>query len=336
MAVAPDPPPAGLAAPRWSAAEKAFWLLPALAFFFLPDRRLLLAQIFVQALFALSMDLLLGYAGIVSLGQAAFFGTGAYLAGLAARHGWTEPLSALAAASLLCAALGWAVSALLVRASDLGRLMITLAVGLLLWEAANRAAFLTGGIDGLSDMQPTRLLGRFTFGLDGTTAAVYSFAVLALVFLLLRRLVLSPFGLALRGIRENPGRMEAIGASVRSRLAAAFALSAGLAGLAGAVLAQTTQFVGIDTLSLQRSAEVLIMVVLGGVGRLHGALVGAAVFIVAQDVLAGLSPEYWQFWLGAALVVLVLAGRGGLLGAVDRLRAALARRTRSPTRGPTW
>jgi branched-chain amino acid transport system permease protein len=295
-----------------------------LAFWLFPDRRLLLSQIFIYGLFALSLDLVLGYAGILSLGHAAFFGTGAYTAGLLAKHGWTEPLSALIIAGAVSAAFGYVVSVLVVRGSDLGRLMVTLGIGLLLAELANQASSITGGVDGLSDMPAARLFGRIGFGMDGKTACVYSFVILALIFVAARRLVHAPFGLGLRGIRENVRRMPAIGVNVNQRLRAIFAVAAGIAGVAGAALAQTTQFVGIDTLGFQRSAELLIMLVFGGVGRLYGALLGAAVFIVAQDYLAGLSPEYWQFWLGAVLVALVLAARGGLLGAVD----ALARRLR--------
>jgi branched-chain amino acid transport system permease protein len=340
MAVAPEPPSSsgfvsgfvsgfapGIARPRWHALEIAFWIAPLLAFVVLTDRRMLLSQIFVYGLLALSLDLILGYAGILSLGHAAFFGTGAYTAGLLARHGWTEPLSGLAAAALVSAGLGYLVSALVVRGADLSRLMATLGIGLLMFEAANQASSITGGVEGLADMQPGRLFGRFAFGLDGTTACVYSFAVLVVMFALARRVVYSPFGLSLRGIRENVLRMPAIGTNVHGRLRAIFALAAGIAGVAGAVLAQTTQFVGIDTLSFQRSAELLIMLVLGGAGRLYGGLLGATVFILAQDYLAKRSPEYWQFWLGAMLAALVLVARGGLLGGLDRVHRRFARRS---------
>jgi branched-chain amino acid transport system permease protein len=175
-------------------------------------------------------------------------------------------------------------------------------------------------------MEPATLLGKFSFNLDGTTAFVYSFVILALMFLLARRIVHSPFGLSLRGIRENARRMPAIGSDVHRRLRTIFAISAAMAGVAGALLAQTTRFVGIDTLGFQRSAELLIILAFGGTGRLYGALVGAAVFILAQDSLAGISPEYWQFWLGAVLVLLVLGAQGGLMGALSRIRLQLSRR----------
>lgn len=324
MAAAPEPVFAGVAPPHWRWYEIAFWLAPVPAFFLLSDRRVLLSQIFVYGLLALSLDLVLGYAGILSLGHAAFFGTGAYTAGLLARHGWTEPLSGLVAAWAAASALGYAVSALVVRGADLSRLMVTMGIGLLLFEAANQASSITGGVEGLADMQPARLFGRFGFALDGTTACVYSFAVLALVFVLARRLTASPFGLGLRAIRENPVRMPALGVNVARRLRAIFTLAAGIAGVAGAVLAQTTQFVGIETLSFQRSAELLIMLVLGGTGRLYGGFVGAAIFMIAQDYLSGIDPVYWEFWIGFFLVVIVLFARGGILGGLDSLRAKLA------------
>jgi len=295
-------------------AEIAFWLALAAAFFLFPGYLVLGSQVLIVALFALSLDLILGYAGIVSLGHAAFFGLGAYTAGLLAVHGWGEPLSGLAAAMLVAAAAGFAASFLVVRGDDLTRLMVTMGIGLLLYEGANRARSLTGGADGLSGVAMEKLFGVFAFDLAGRTAYAYAFAVLLVVFLLLRLVTRSPFGLALRGIRENPQRMAAIGVPVRRRLVAAFTLSAAIAGVAGALLAQTTQFVGIDTLGFQRSAEVLIMLVLGGTGRLYGAILGTAIFMIAQDVLAGRDPVYWQFWLGLFLVAFVLFTRAGILG----------------------
>ena len=289
--------------------EVAFWLSLVAVFFLFPGYLVLGSQVLIIAIFALSLDLILGYAGIVSLGHAAFFGIGAYTAGLLAAHGWGEPLSGLAAAAAVAAIAGFAVSFLVVRGEDLTRLMVTMGIGLLLYEAANRAAFLTGGVDGLSGVAMGKLLGLFSFDIAGRTPYLYSLAVLFLVFLSLRRLTRSPFGLTLRGIRENPARMAAIGVPVRSRLVAAFTLGAAIAGIAGALLAQTTQFVGLDTLGFQRSAEILIMLVLGGTGRLYGAIVGTAVFMLAQDFLAGVNPVYWQFWLGLLLVVFVFAKR---------------------------
>jgi branched-chain amino acid transport system permease protein len=305
---------------RWQPLEIVFWLLPLLAFFLFPGYLVLASQMMIVGLFALSLDLILGYAGIVSLGHAAFFGLGAYTAGLLAVHGWGEPLSGLLAAAALTALFGFCTSFLVVRGHDLTRLMVTLGIGLMLFEVANKAAFLTGGVDGLSGVVMWKLLGIFEFDLYGKTAFFYSLAVLFVLFVVLRRLVNSPFGLSLIGIREGGKRMPAIGANVQARLVAVYTISAGIAGIAGALLAQTTQFVGIDSLSFNRSAELLIILVLGGTGRLYGALVGAVVFMLAQDRIAGIDPTYWQFWIGLLLVVIVMFGRGGILGGLDKIR----------------
>lgn len=319
----------GLADERWRPAEIVFWTLVLLAMFAFPGYRVLGSQILITALFALSLDLILGYAGIVSLGHAAFFGLGAYTAGLLAVYGWGEPISGLIAGGAVAMLFGFLVSFIVVRGNDLTRLMVTLGIGLMLFEAANKASFLTGGVDGLSGVVTWKLLGFFEFGLVGTVAYVYSFVVLLVCFVALRRLVHSPFGLSLRGLREGPRRMPAIGASVLHMQVRVFTISAGVAGIAGALLAQTTQFVGLESLGFTRSAEVLIMLVLGGTGRLYGALVGTAVFMIAQDYLAGIDPVYWQFWIGLLLVVIVMFARGGILGGAEALFARLRVRGRA-------
>ncbi len=325
----PDDAPA-LPSDRWRALEIAFWLLVVAAFFVFPQHRVLGSQILITGLFALSLDLILGYAGIVSLGHAAYFGMGAYTAGLLAVHGWGEPLSGLVAAGLAGALAGYATSFLVVRGADLARLMVTLGIGLMLYEAANQLGSITGGADGLSGVAMWKVLGLWSFDLAGTTAYVYSAVVLFLLFVVARRIVASPFGLSLRGVRENVKRMPAIGAPVARRLVAIYTVSAAMAGVAGGVLAQTTQFVGLDVFGFPRSADLMIMLVLGGAGRLYGGLLGAAVFMIAHHLLSDLNPIYWQFWLGLLLVVVVLFARGGILGAADTLvRRAAARRART-------
>jgi branched-chain amino acid transport system permease protein len=313
----------GLSDGRWNRYEIAFWLIPVIAYFALPGYRTFGSQVLVAGLFALSLDLILGYARIVSLGHAAFFGLGAYTAGLLAHHGWGEPLSGLAAGAIVAALGGSIASLLIVRGQDLTRLIVTLGVGLMLYEIANRASSITGGVDGLPDVAMRPLLGMFAFGIDGKTAYWYSFAVLFIVFWLTRRLVNSPFGLSLRGVREGEKRMPAIGVSVPRKLVIVYTIGAGIAGIAGALLAQTTQFVGIDVLGFARSADVLIMLVLGGAGYLYGGLIGAAIFMILQDQLSNLSAAYWQFWLGLLLVALVLFARGGVLSAMIALHRHL-------------
>lgn len=316
-------PASALPHARWKPLEIAFWLLPVAAYFVFPRYLTLGSQIFIAGLFALSLDLIMGYARIISLGHAAFFGIGAYTAGLLARHGWGEPVSGLVAAAAAAAATGLLTSFLVVRGQDLTRLMVTLGIGLMLYEAANQASSITGGVDGLSGVEMSKLFGLFAFGLNGKTSYWYCLGVLFVIFCFARTLVRSPFGLSLRGIREGERRMPAIGVSVQRKLIAIYTIGAAIAGVAGALLAQTTQFVGIDSLGFPRSAELLIMLVLGGAGYLYGALVGAATFMLLQDYLANLSAVYWQFWLGLLLVLLVLFARGGLIGGTLSLRRRL-------------
>lgn len=297
------------------------WLAALAAFWAFPEDLPLLTAVAIAALFAVSLDLLVGYAGVVTLGHAAFFGLGAYTAGLLAQQGWGEPVSGLLAAMLAAALLGLLAAPLVLRGGELAGLMVTLGLGLMLFEAANKAATLTGGADGLQGVEVWPLFGAFRFDLHGRTAYLYALAVLVLLFLLARVVVGSPFGLSLRAIHGNPRRAPALGVPVRGRLTAAFALSAAYAGAAGALLAQTTGFVSLDALGFQRSAEGLLMLVLGGVGALWGAVLGAAAFTLAQHLLSAVTPQFWQFWLGILLIGLAIAGRGGLLG----LGAALLR-----------
>jgi branched-chain amino acid transport system permease protein len=315
-----------------SARDFAFWLLPIAGFFAFPEYLVLGSQMLIAGLFALSLDLCLGYAGIISLGHASFFGIGAYSAGLLALHGWHEPLSALCAASLAAALVGFATSFLVVDRQGLTRLMVTLGIGFLLHEVANRASSITGGTDGLSSLELDPVLGLFRFDLSGRTAYVYAGGVAFLGFCLVRRLVRSPFGLMLQGVRENAERMPALGVPVRRRLIASYTLAAALAGVAGATSAQATGFVGLDTLGFERSASVLIMLVLGGAGRLFGGFLGSAVFLCLQHLLSEQSPAFWQFWLGALVVALTFFARGGLLGASDVAIAASRRRGLLPAR----
>lgn len=303
---------------RLRTAEIAFWLALAASFFLLPDKLTLMSQIMIFGLFAVSLDMALGYAGILTVGHAAFFGAGAYAAGLLAKHGWNEPFSGLLLALLVCFALGYLLSYLVVRGADLTRLMITIGVCVLLAELANRLAPITGGSDGLQGVTIAPVLGAFEFDLFGRTAFVYAYCIVLLMFLGVRLILRSPFGLTLRGIHDSRKRMLAIGSPVEARLRMAYALSAGVAGVAGALLAQTTQFVGLESIGFNRSAEVMIILVLGGTGRLYGGLVGAIVYMLVHDRFSELNPEYWMFWLGIFLIAAVMLGRGGIMGALSR------------------
>ena len=306
---------------RWRTIEIVFWLATLLPFVVTPDYLVLASQIAITALFALSLDLILGYAGIVSLGHAAFFGIGAYSAGLLSKFGWGEPLSGVIFAAAVAGTVGLAISFVIARFRHFTLIMITLGLGLLAFEAANRAHWLTGGSDGLQGVSMWPVLGLFKFDLYGYTAYTYSLAVLFLVFLGARRLINSPLGLALRGIRENWVRMPAIGADSQAHIRKAYTIAAAMAGLAGAVLAQTTESVSLESISFQRSADVLVMLVLGGAGRLYGGLIGAIIFMVARDQFSGIAPQYWYFWIGVLLVTVVMLLPNGILGGLSHFYA---------------
>src|SRR5271165_888173 len=307
---------------RWRPLEIAFWITTLLPFLFTPSYLVLASQIAITALFAVSLDLILGYAGIISLGHAAYFGFGSYTAGLAAKWGWGEPLSGLLVAAAAAGLLGYLSSIVIARFRHLALIMITLGLGLLLAEAANSASWLTGGADGLQGVRMWKLFGIFRFDLYGYTAYSYALAVLVLAFFVARRLINSPFGLALRGIRERAIRMPAIGANSPAHIRKIYTIAAVMAGIAGALLAQTTETVSLETLGFQRSADVLVILILGGAGRLYGGILGAIVYMIARDQFSGINPQYWYFWIGLLLITVVIFLPNGILGGLARLLPA--------------
>jgi branched-chain amino acid transport system permease protein len=295
---------------RWHPLEYLFWAAAFAAIWLMPTRHLILTEVAWLGLFALSLDLILGYAGIISLGHAAFFGVGAYAAALLAKHALiTEPVLALIVAGFAAAALGFVTSFLVLRGSDLTRLMVSLGVALMLRELANQFGELTGGADGLQGVTMDPVLGRFRFDIFGHTGYIYSLIVLFILFLLARRLVNSPFGLSVMAIKGNPQRAAAIGIPVDQRLIVIYTVAAFYAGIAGALLAQTTSFASLDVFSFDRSADLLLVLIIGGAGYLYGGLIGAILFKLMQDYLSVLTPQYWPFWIGLLLVALVLVGR---------------------------
>jgi len=304
---------------RYRPLEAAPWLIAAAGYFALPGYLPLGAQIFATILFVLSADLVLGYAGIVTLGQAAFFGTGAYTAGILAANGWGEPISGLFAAAAMAGLVGFLSGLIILRTSGLALLLQTFIVATMLYEAANKASWLTGGDDGLQGMQVWPLFGVFRFDLFGRVAYVYCLVVLFIGWLAARFIVHSPFGRSLTGARENIARMHAIGAPVAFRRLIIYTISAALAGASGALIAQTTSFVGLTSLSLERSGNALIMLIIGGVGRLYGAFIGVPLFMIAQDRFSEVDPVYWYFWIGLLMVAVVVFARGGVLGLFERL-----------------
>src|SRR5882672_1171136 len=242
-------------------------LLPA-------GKYLILNEIAILALFTLSLDLILGYAGIVSLGHAAFFGAGAYAAGLLAKHVTGDPLAGLALAIAVATVLGFLTSFLVLRGSDLTRLMVTLGVALVLGELANALPHISGGADGLQGVIMGKLLGRFEFDLFGRTAYAYSLTTLFVLML----------------------------------------------------LAQTTAFVSLDVFEFHRSADVLLVLIIGGAGWLYGGIAGAVIYTALQDGFASLTPQYWQFWIGLFLVGFVMIGRQRFVGGLYGLLAMVRRR----------
>jgi branched-chain amino acid transport system permease protein len=305
---------------RYHPLEALPWVVALAAVIVFPDYLSLGSQILATILFALSADLVLGYAGIVTLGHAAFFGTGAYTAGILAASGWGEPLTGLLAGALAAGLVGFFSGLVVLRTTGLPLLMQTLVVATLLHEAANKASSITGGDDGLQGMEVWPIFGIFRFDLFGRTAYAYCLVVLFVCWWLARRLVHSPFGRSLTGIRENVRRMHAIGAPVVHRRLVIYTVSAALAGISGALIAQTTQFVGLTSLSLDRSGTVLIMLIIGGVGQLYGAFIGVPLYMVAQDRFSEIDPVYWYFWIGLLMVVVVVFAPGGVLGLLDRFR----------------
>ena len=311
---------------RWSPFEIAFWIVAFASIWLFPDKYLILKDTAILALFAMSLDLILGYAGIISLGHAAFFGVAGYFAGLVAKYGLiTEPVLALFCSGFVAAMLGFVTSFLVLRGSDLTRLMVTLGVSLMLGEVANRYSNITGGADGLQGVDVAPILGRWRFDLYGHNGYVYCLIVLFVCFLFARRIVYSPFGLSLRSIKGNALRAGAIGIPVNWRLVSIYTVSAFFAGIAGALLTQTTAFCSLDVFSLDRSADLLLVLIIGGTGYLYGGLIGAVIYKFLQDWISTLTPQYWQFWIGLVLVVIVLIGRERMAGWIAAPRAALAR-----------
>jgi branched-chain amino acid transport system permease protein len=294
------------------------WIAAIAAFFVFPDYLPLGAQILAIILFALSLDLILGYAGIVTLGHAAFFGVGGYTVGILGNHGWGEPITGLMAAAVAAGLVGLVSGAVILRTTGLTLVMQTLVVATMLFEAANKASSLTRGADGLP-VEVWPIFGAFEFDLFGQVAYIYCGIVLFVCWLLVRRIVYSPFGRSLTGIRENVARMHAVGAPVYRRLITVYTISAALAGISGALLAQTTQFVALTSLSFDRSGTILIMLIIGGVGRLYGAFIGVPLYMIAQDRFSTIDPVYWYFWIGLAMVLLVMFARGGVLGLIERV-----------------
>lgn len=312
-------------APRWIRLTILYWLAAGIVFWLLPRDLSSATAIVVMALFVVSLDLLLGFAGVVSFGHAMYFGIGAYAAALLMLNGYAEPITGAVLSGALAAAVAGIVSPVVLRLSGLPQIMVTLVLGVLTFEAANKAVWLTGGDDGIGNIQPAALLGLFQWTAYGHTQYWYALTWLFLALLCLQWLLGSAMGLSFQGCRDNPQRMRFIGANVRGRLTIAFVLSAFIGGVAGAVSAQTTKFVGLDALAVERSIDGLVMLVLGGAGRLYGVFIGTPIYMVVRQLAAQWNPFHWMFVVGGLLVVIVLLARGGLLGLFERVRSSMSR-----------
>jgi len=317
---------------RLRLADALPWLVALGAFFMFDTYMSLGAQILIMVIFGISLDLALGFAGINTLGHAAFFGVGAYAAGYYSLHVSAEPLSGLLVAALAAGVIGLLSGWLLLRTNGLALLMLTMVTTVVLHEVANTWRDVTGGADGLSGIETSPLLGTFAFDLYGKTAYLYALAVLFVVFIAMRVIVNSPFGLAIRGIRENSKRMLLVGTPVHAKLILAYTLSAAIAGIAGALSAEITRTVGLDLLSFQLSGNILIMLIIGGVGRLYGAFIGIPLYMLLLDRAAAIDPFHWMFFVGIALILLVRFAPGGLLALAQQLRQRLVLRLTTPVK----
>jgi branched-chain amino acid transport system permease protein len=317
-----------LARPRllWHALP---WVIAVAFYFFAGGYLSLGTQVMIWVLFTLSLDLVLGYAGIVTLGHAAFFGFGAYAAGIFCVRVTGDPLLGMVVATLLTGVIGFLTGILVLHTTGVTFLMLSLAILSMLAEFANKANSLTGGDNGLQGMELSPLFGQFEFNMFGYTAYVYALVVLFLWFLVSWRVVHSPFGRSLDGIRQSPRRMRAIGTPVWWRLVAIYTLSAAMAGSAGVLSAYAARFVGLSVLSLFTSGIVAVMLILGGVRRIYGAFIGAAVYYLVQDYTAKLNPYLWEFVIGGLLIVVVLFLEGGLMSLIDLVARPFRRSTKA-------
>lgn len=328
MSLAAAPPRAGVGRPRTGLLADGLGTLAVLAvglacYWLFPTNLSFLTGLMALALLALSLDLVTGYGGVATLGHAALFGAGAYGAGIAAVHfGLADPLLLLLVGAMCGALAGLVSGAVILRAHGLPQLVLSIAVVQLAVEIANKLSGWTGGSDGLYGISPAPLFGLYRFDLFGRTAFLLGLSVLVVTVFWVRLLVRSPFGLLVRGIRQDPVRVAAMGRTVYPVLLRLYVVSGLVAGLGGALAAISTRVVGLDSLSFTSSAEALVMLVLGGVGTVWGALIGTFVFMWFEHVVSAANPFHWLTLVGALLILVVLFAPRGLYGSL----AALARR----------
>lgn len=290
-----------------------------------PDNLAFLTRVISVALLVLSLDLIVGYCGVASLGQGALYGAGAYAAGIACVHGITDPVLLILIGAVAGAVMGLLMGAIMLRAHGLPQLVLSIAIVQLLHEAANKASSITGGSDGLSGMSPAPLFGLFEFDLWGRSAYLFGLGLLLIVFAALRFVTRSPFGMVCRGLKEDPLRISALGIYAFPVLLKMFVISGAVAGMGGALAAIATQVVGLDSVSFEISANALVMLVLGGIGHLYGALIGTVIFMALEHIVAAINPFHWMTLVGAVLIAIVLFAPRGLSGTLDELARLLTR-----------
>jgi len=315
------PSPGSVALRRYKfRAADVIWILAGLAAFFAFPNHLSFGSIIIVAvIFAISVDVVIGFPRIISLGQALYFGIGAYVAGLIALAGWTEPLTGALAAALVSAVVALLLGPLILRLRELPLIMVTIGVAQLVYEAAHKNSWLTGGDDGLYGFQVGKLFGIFGWSLYGSTAYLYALGWAVVVFVAARIVTSSPFGVCLQGIRENPDRMKLLGTPVLLRQVQAYSFGAAIAGLGGAVLAQSQSLVSLYVLSLEQTIDGLVLLALGGVGSIYGAILGAPVYMIVKYLSQLISPHYWLFSVGLLLIAVVMSGKNGLIGISESL-----------------
>jgi branched-chain amino acid transport system permease protein len=319
-----------LAIPRVRGEEVFFWLAVLAVAFAFSGQLAFATSVLIAMMFALSLNLILGYGGILTLGQGLHFGIGAYVAGILAIHGFQEPIVDVVLAGLASAAAALVLCRLIVRLSGLPLIMVTLSLAALGYETANKAGWLTGGDNGLQVFEFAPILGIFHWSVFGPQAYLYTLVWLFVLFVVVRITIASPFGVALQGIRENRQRMSLLGVPVTRHLLIAYGLSGFIAGAAGALSTETTKFVGLDSISVDRSVDVLLMTVLGGVGRMYGPLVGAPAYTIVHHFASEWNPYHWMFVIGVLLIVVVRFARGGVIGIIESLWHRIARREPAP------
>ena len=313
---------------------KRLGLLPAMIFLVLalvpvaavfgPESYLLglFTRVMVFAIAAMALDFICGYGGLVSFGHAAFVGIGAYAVGILGSHGITDMLVALLVALLVSAIFAYLTGTICLRTKGVYFIMITLAFGQMAYFIAGSLAPF-GGDDGLTVRLRSTFLG-FPFLQNDRTFYYLVLLSLFVAYLLFRAIVYSRFGRVFRGARENPTRIATLGFDVFRFQRVGYVIAGAIAGLSGFLLANATEFVSPAYMSWQRSGELIIMVLFGGIGSLHGAIIGAAAYLLVEEVLGGIT-EQWKLIFGPLLVLVVLFARGGLLGLGHAIRGRLDR-----------